>query len=135
MIAIDWNPSDRMLRQFGAMALIVFPLAAWFFMGSSSRTGLAIGVGLGLICGFLAWLKPQWLKPLFLGLSVIAYPIGRVVGELSVICIFFGIFTPLALVFRLMGRDSLNRKWDPSANSYWRTKTLSDDPRRSFRQF
>jgi len=32
--------------------------------------------------------------------------------------LFYAIFTPIGMVWRLMGRDPLDRKWQPE-KSYW----------------
>ena len=77
---------------------------------------------------------PQTLRPLFIGLSLITIPIGAVVGELALLLIFFGLFLPLGLVFRLMGRDPLERTLDRSAATYWRRKKQPDSAARYYRQ-
>ena len=33
--------------------------------------------------------------------------------------LFYGIFTPLAFIFRVAGRDKLNRKFPCDTESYW----------------
>jgi hypothetical protein len=33
--------------------------------------------------------------------------------------LYYLVFTPVAVAFRLMGRDALDRKFDPQAASYW----------------
>jgi hypothetical protein len=43
--------------------------------------------------------------------------------------------TPVALFFRLTGRDPLRRQLDPSAPSYWTAKEQPQDMRRYLRQY
>jgi hypothetical protein len=49
--------------------------------------------------------------------------------------LYYGIFTPLALVFRLKGRDPLMRFRRPETQSYWIPKPAITDLRRYYRQF
>jgi hypothetical protein len=44
---------------------------------------------------------------------------GRVVSPVVLGVIFFAIFTPVGFVMRLCGRDSMYRKFDAAAPSYW----------------
>ena len=38
---------------------------------------------------------------------VLAFPIGWTVSQVMLALMFFGLFTPIGLVFRLIGRDPL----------------------------
>jgi hypothetical protein len=49
--------------------------------------------------------------------------------------IWYGVFTLVALVFRLIGRDALQRSFEPDAPTYWQPKALPTDPRRYLRQY
>lgn len=50
--------------------------------------------------------------------------------------IFFLAVTPLALFFRLIGRDAMNRRFDPGAASYWKTRSDFQEAAKGFyRQF
>ena len=48
---------------------------------------------------------------------------------------FYGLFTPIGLVFRLIGRDPLQRARRPGSESYWTPKPAPADLRRYFKQF
>jgi hypothetical protein len=50
-------------------------------------------------------------------------------------CLFYGMFTPVAVAFKLIGRDVLCRWHRPATESYWSPKSMSADPRRYFRPF
>jgi hypothetical protein len=51
------------------------------------------------------------------------------------LAMFFGLFTPIGLTFRLLGRDTLRRARRPELESYWEPKPASTDLRRYFKQF
>ena len=48
--------------------------------------------------------------------------------------LYYVVFTPIALVFRLMRRDALRRRRSTAA-SYWTPKPQPDDPTQYFKQF
>lgn len=120
LVEINWNPTDRQLRQFGAISVVALPGVAWYWRGSP-----AVVVGLAassVAMAAVGWFRPQALKPLFLGLTIVAIPIGIVVGELAMLSIYFAVFLPIGLAFRFAGRDSLQLKRDPKAATYWQPK-------------
>ena len=68
-------------------------------------------------------------------MTAVALPIGFVVSHVVMAALFFGLFMPIGLLFRLLGRDSLHRKSDPDASTYWIRRKAVADVRRYFRQF
>ena len=69
-----------------------------------------------------------------LGLTLLTLPIGLVVGEIILMTIYFLLFLPVSLVFRLIGRDALKRGIDRSAKTYWQSKPEPAGPESYFRQ-
>ena len=49
--------------------------------------------------------------------------------------LFFGLITPLGLVFRLIGKDPLNRRFDRAAATYWSDPRPRRGKESYFRQF
>lgn len=141
-VEINFNPDAKTLRQFGYLCLVLLPIVGWSFSGwqnplSMSETGqwtVGILAGVGAVLAVVGTVRPMLLKWVFIGLCLVALPIGLVVSELLMLLIFFGIFTPVALLFRLIGRDALERKLQPAAKTYWRPKPRVTDVKRYFRQ-
>jgi hypothetical protein len=139
---IPWNPSDRQLRQFGGCALLALPLLGWLALGrrtpmtwtAPDAAAFSIFTACGVLGGLLAWCSPRSLKVPFLTTTLITLPIGLVVGELLLFAIFFGIFTPVALFFRLIGRDALERRFDANTSSYWTRKARPASAEQYFHQ-
>jgi Saxitoxin biosynthesis operon protein SxtJ len=48
--------------------------------------------------------------------------LARIMNPVIMALMFFAIFWPLALVFRLIGRDALRMRPDRSAGTYWITR-------------
>jgi hypothetical protein len=141
LIDINRHPTDRQLKQFGIAALLFLPLIGWLATGKP-RTLAAANLPLlgslaavGLVFALLAFLKPRALQPVFVGASLVTLPIGLVVGEVVLLVIFFGLFTPMGLLFRLLGRDALQRRLDRGAKTYWQPKRQPDSPARYYQQF
>jgi hypothetical protein len=136
LVSIDWNPTPRHLRQFAlACAGFLLTMAAL----AASRRGGAPGPGylavLGVGLGLLGVLRPRWVRvPYLVGMAV-TFPIGWVVSHLILAAIYYGVFTTVALVFRLARRDALQRRLEPSAPTYWQPRDQTDDLRRYFRQY
>lgn len=120
LVEINWQPADRQLRQFGFIALVALPGLAWLWGGSTQLIGILGTVG--LLCAVLGLLAPRALKPVFVTLTVLVMPIGMIIGELAMLLIYFGLFLPIALIFRLTKRDALQLKLQPNEPSYWRAK-------------
>lgn len=136
MIQIDWNPSLRQLRQFAWACPVGFTLIGGMLRNVGARewwwwpaTGLAIGLVL-LVVGLV---KPLALRPIYAAALVIALPIGWVVSNLFVAVFFFLLITPLALLFRLIGRDPLALR-ARHAKTQWHVRPPNDDPRSYYRQ-
>lgn len=134
LFPISWSPTDRQLRQFAGTGMLVLPLLGWFLCGASPRIAVAFAVT-GILLGIAAWLRPRLLQPVFVGLSLIAFPIGMVISEVVLLFLYFGLFTPLAIVFRIRGRDALQRPFEKDASTYWRARKPAGEPNHYFRQF
>lgn len=131
----DFRPSDRKLRQFAALALLVFgTLAAWQLFGRGRPIAAALLAATALGLGPLGLVWPRALRPVFVGCMILTLPLGWLVSHAVLGLVYFGLITPLALVFRLTGRDVLHLR-RPRLESYWQSKTQPADVRRYFRQF
>lgn len=135
MMTLDLHPTDRMLRQFAGAWLLVFSgLAAnqWLTRGHP-RAAIALA-GIALVIGVAGLLRPRLVRWLFVGATVLAFPIGWVVSQVMLVVLFIGVVTPVALLFKVRGRDRLARKRS-AQSSYWKPKTAMEDMRRYLRQY
>ncbi len=133
LLHFNLKPSQRQLRQFGAACAVVVPLVVWFWSRSLYATTWAGVAGL-LICG-VGFIKPRILQPLFVALTVLAFPIGLVVGEVALLLMFFGVFLPMAVAFRMIGRDALQRRSAGDHKTFWQRRSPTPKSGRYFRQF
>jgi hypothetical protein len=45
------------------------------------------------------------------------------------------VFTPFALLFRVLGRDALQRRLEPESQTYWQARAAQRDKLSYFRQW
>ena len=133
LIEINLRPTDRQLRQFGIVCAVLLSVGAGYW-GKGRPWGIAGLVTLALVVGVIGWFWPRVLKPVFIGLSIAVAPLGLVFGELAMLLIFFGVFLPMGLVFRALGRDNLRLRRDPHATTYWQSKPQPRDMASYYRQ-
>jgi hypothetical protein len=133
---IQFDPPRKTLRQFAGLWLAFFGgIALWHGL-ARGRTALGVGLGLlALVGGLLGFTRPEWMRFIYVGWMVLAFPIGWTISQLMVAVMFFGLFAPIGLLFRFLGRDPLQRTRQPKLQSYWAPKPPPADLRRYFKQF
>ena len=131
---IPFTPPVKTLRRFAVLAMVILVgVAGWQFYRDRPILPAALLV-LACVLGVLAWLYPMAVRPIFVGMMVLAFPINWVVTHVMLAVIFYCLFTPIAVLFRLLGRDPLGRRLEPAQDSYWVVKPQPDDVRSYFRQ-
>ena len=146
LVKLDLNPGRRTLRQFGIIALVFFgAVGAWTLYRSTflgfelepPATTILGGtlVALGALSGLLALVAPAAVRPLYVGLVVITFPIGFVVSHVILAVLYYLVLTPIGLLMRLFGYDPMQRRLDPAAPSYWEDKAPVTDVKSYFRQY
>jgi hypothetical protein len=136
MIEVNWNPSKKTLNEFAEFGMFFLGMVAapWAYINGHlllAKTFWVLAVALRL----LGLWRTAWVKPLFVGMTVAAWPIGWVVSHVMLALMYYGVFTPVALVFRLIGRDALCRSFDRQAQSYWEPYQPDRGMERYLRQF
>ncbi len=133
---IQFNPPTKTLRQFAGLWLVVFGgMAVWEAVGRHRPAVAASLAVLALVVGPMGLARPDYMRPIYVGWMVLAFPIGWTVSQVVLLIVFFGLFTPIGILFRVMGRDPLDRKLDRTAPTYWTPKPAPTDLRRYFKQF
>jgi hypothetical protein len=91
-------------------------------------------VAVGLTAGLLGTLHPEFLRPVFVGWMILVFPIGWTISHLLLGLLFFGVFTPVGLLLRTFGKDSL-RLQRGAASSLWQDRAQESDLKRYLRQY
>jgi len=121
---------DRKFGQQMSIALFLVGLLSYFRDWSQTVTFVLFGVAaLHLI---LAYVAPIALSPINKFWKGVGIVVGKIFQPIEVTLIFGLIFTPIALLMRLFGRDALylrNRKGD----SFWIPRKVQEISVDSFR--
>ena len=129
-------PTDRQLRQFAAIAAILLAaLAIWQLAARGSLVVIGCYAAGAVIAAAICVARPRWLAPSFTLWMIAAFPVAWLISNVVLAVLFFGLLMPLGLLFRLLGRDPLNRGWPGRQDSYWQKKPTADKPERYLRQF
>jgi hypothetical protein len=136
MMRIDRDPGRRELAVFAAVLPLTFALAGLVVGHRLGLTSVRYGVWVaGAACTAAYFAVPRLRRPLYVGMSAAVYPIGWLLSHVVLLTVFLFVVTPMALLLRALGRDPLQRRFDPSATSYWVPHQPAGDPRRYFQQF
>lgn len=128
------NPKPQTLRWFSLyLACFLAALAVSQHWREREAAALCLLAGAITVVG-LGILRPVFLRPVFVGSLIVTFPLGWLVSHLLLALLFFGIFTPLGLLFRVLGRDALALKIRPEQSTYWTDKPPARDAASYFRQ-
>jgi hypothetical protein len=129
------RPSQTQLRQFAGLWLLFFGgLAAWrIWQGSFDTTAQAFAA-LALVFGPLGLVRPAIMRWIYTGWMVVVFPIGWTVSRLILGLLYFGVFTPFAVVFRLAGRDALRLRKESGGPTHWTERPAVADVKEYLRQ-
>lgn len=136
MLPINRNPGARELRTFTRIWFPLFVVATggtlWWRAESPMAAIVAWGTGAVLVAAALA--SREVARIVFVGLVTITYPIGLVISTLALGFMFYLVFTPIAWLMRIGGRDALRLR-ARQADSHWLPYDQDDSGERAFRQY
>jgi hypothetical protein len=133
---VNLAPNQRTLRQFAGIWLVFFGLlACGQFLWGESRTAAFVLAGAACVVGLPGLLWPRTIRLVFVAATVAAFPIGWVVSRILLAVLFYGLFTSIGLLFRLLRRDALQLQNRPDKETYWEVKPAPAGVHSYFRQF
>src|SRR5688500_16011154 len=102
MISLNLHPTSRQLRQFSLAALVLLPVLGWLFSGRpmaatwtafhTALTGTLMAIG--AILTLLAFWLPAAVRPVYIAVALITFPIGLVISELILVLVWLILFVP-----------------------------------------
>jgi hypothetical protein len=146
LIEINWNPDRKQLRSFAMLWFVFFALAgamaAWragLFAAGAHPPGAwvvpAVLWTVSVAVSAVGLAFPGAIRPVYLLWMGLSFPIGWTVSHILLGVTYFGLFTLVGGIFRLMGRDALARRLDRNAGTYWVQRPPPGDAGRYFKQF
>jgi len=105
-------------RKFGCFFTFVFAVVAAYFYYSANVSWAYVFIAAALMFLLVTLVKSDALFPLNKAWMRFGLLLGMIVSPIVLGIVFFGLFTPIALLMRLSGRDELRLKFTKKA-SHW----------------
>ncbi len=137
LVSVNWNPNRKELNGFRWVSVIAtwsIAVVLYTLKGVDVRWCAAV-VGFGAFIWLSGLVSLTLTRYVYVVLVAVTLPIGFVVSLVLMSVFYFGLITPLGLVFRLIGRDVLCREFNRQAPSYWVTHEQTKKVERYFQQF
>lgn len=125
------GPTDR---NFG----LVFTVAFLFFGLIPLRHHMPVRtwlLALSALTLLVALVRPSILHPANRVWTLLGLLLGKVVNPIVMALLFYLVFTPGAILLRMLGKDPLNLAKDPEATTYWIPRTAADETSSMINQF
>ena len=136
MVEINRNPSMQLLRQFAFAWIAFLGLAGWSMYHKTGNLPAACAIWTtGVVIGAAGVAMPSSIRLVYLGLAYATSPIGFVMSHIILGFVYYCVFTPVGLIMKAVGKDSMSRGFDRDAESYWIERPPEPPPEQYFRQF
>jgi polyferredoxin len=115
---VDHKASTKELRSFGLLVGGVFSVIGLWPMvlhGEPLRLWAVIVGGLLMMFGGLL---PRVLSPVHQGWMWIGHVLGWINTRILLGVVFYGLVTPIGIVFRLMGKDTMRQAFSETRPTY-----------------
>jgi hypothetical protein len=122
----------KSLRTFGLGLAVVCAIVSWRLTVHEHAPAARMLQGAAVLAFVLAWSYPLALKPVYRALMAVAHVLGWINTRILLGLTFYLLFTPVALFFRLIGKDPLDRGIDRGVSSYWRPRAREELDRDRF---
>ena len=119
-------------RKFGCFCMFIFGVGGIYFYDGVMTFILYFLSALFGVTLLITVIKPTLLLPFNRGWMRIGYLIGRVISPIVLGAIFYFLITPVALIFKISGRDELRLRLS-KAQSHWRERNPIGPDIKSFK--
>jgi hypothetical protein len=110
--------TPKQLRSFGLLVGGIFAIIGlWplIWRGEGLRWWAMLATAILVLP---AVVYPMSLKLIYRGWMAVGEVLGWINTRIILSIIFYGVFTPVAIVMRMRGKDPMRRGWDPNLESY-----------------
>jgi len=115
---MEQSATTKDLRSFGLLVGGIFcVIGLWplVFRGEPMRLW---GVGIGVVLVLLGGIVPRVLAPVHTGWMWIGHVLGWINTRILLGIVFYGLVTPIGLIFRMMGKDTMRQAFSESSSTY-----------------
>jgi hypothetical protein len=123
--------SDSQARKTAlVVAAVLVAIALWnLYRGRTTIVAVLGGIAVALtLIGLLVPFAARAFHRFWMGIAVV---LGYVNSRIILSLLFYGVFTPVGLVRRIMGRDPMKRR-GPGQSTYWITREYTRQPKEQF---
>ncbi len=125
---INWKPNTKTLRQFGWTVFIGFGvIGALAFWKGHRPAAMGMWGGSAFVLT-LALIAPVLVRPFYFIWMGFGLVMGSIMSRVMLTVIFYLVVTPVALFFKLIRRDELERK-KTDRQTYWHDHPEISDPK------
>lgn len=129
------NATTQELRKF-ALTIGIFLLVIASFLLWKQRTSFPYFAYTGGGIILLGLTAPILLKPIHKAWMSFAVVMSFVMTRVILTILFYGLFTPISLIAKLVGKDLLDERWDENVTTYWVKRPVTDfDPKSAEKMF
>ena len=122
-------PSNKKFDLFFSFIFIFF--SSYFFLKSNFILTYIFLV-ISFIFLFLGLFFPKYLSLLNKGWMILGLILSKIINPLVLGIIYFGLFTPIGLFRKLIGKDELNLKSE-DVKTYWKKRDIINIKQSSFK--
>jgi hypothetical protein len=136
LIELPQEPGPLERKLFGLLVLLFSGLLGGFLMAKLGWNAVAwVLWSVGVLVTLVYYAIPPLQNRIYRGWLLAFYPLGFVISHVVLAAIYYLLFTPIALLRRLLGGDPLHRKIEPEAKTYWIKRDGPVDSSRYFKQY
>jgi hypothetical protein len=129
------NTDKKALRKFGLTMATVFAVI-FLFLIFRHKVVSSRFLFLSLLFLGAGFVHPASLRLLYIAWMKLAFVLGWMNTRLILTVMFYLVFTPIAIILKVMRKDLLDRKIERERHSYWLKKNPKVfEPRSYERQF
>ena len=128
------RPTKKKIIGFVIVVAIILGLIDWRSYEFNETTLLILALVFALLFA-LALSKWSLLIPIFKLWMLLSIIIGWLVLRILLTLTYIVLICPLGIIFRVLGKDSMMRKLDPNATTYWISKVENRDESRYLKKF
>ncbi len=112
------KPSNKDLIVFGLIWALIFIIVALYplISGNNAKNWSA---AVSIIFIFVSILNPNILSVFYSVWVKFGGFIGGIISKVILFILYFGLFTPVSIVLKLLGKDLLKKKISINDKTYW----------------
>ena len=119
-------------KKFGLFFSFIFIFFSSYFFFKSNFILTYIFLFISFIFLLLGLFFPKYLSLLNKGWMIIGLILSKIINPLVLGIIYFGLFTPIGLFRKLIGKDELNLKSE-DVKTYWKKRDIINIKQSSFK--